>query len=118
MATLTKRKHENGTLVFSAIGRVDGRNARDFERSLAEAIGAEEAGDIILNLGRLSYISSAGLRVLLTAAKLQQRRNARLALCTLPDSVKQVLEVSGFTRIIPVHGTEAEAIAAFAGAAS
>lgn len=118
MVAVTKSRNVDGTTILSASGRVDSASARDFERTLSSAMEGEGVGDVILDLGRISYISSAGLRVLLMAAKIQQKRNARLALCTLPDSVRQVLEVSGFTRLIPVHETRAEAISAFAVAAS
>ncbi|MYG93657.1 MAG: STAS domain-containing protein [Acidimicrobiia bacterium] len=91
-------------LVINASGRVDGSNASDFLDTLQ---GLFEPGDqqIILDLGGLEYISSAGLRVLLMAAQNLDKDNKSFSICSLTDSVSDVFRISGFDQIIKVFPT-------------
>ena len=56
-----------------------------------------------MDLEKLSYISSAGLRALLTIAKNLMGRGAKLALCAMSDQIREVFAISGFDKIIPIH---------------
>ena len=101
-----------GTVIVTANGRVDGANAREFQDTLGAAIDPDVSG-MILNLSQLSYISSAGLRAILLTANLLRERDAKFAACALPDRIREVFQISGFDQIVPIHNTEADAIAAF-----
>ena len=68
---------------------------------------------IVANLKGLEYVSSAGLRVLLTAAKLLQTEGGQLKFCEPRESVKQALSISGFNSLLSVYASEGEAIKAF-----
>ncbi len=57
---------------------------------------------LLFNLGALEYLSSAGLRVLLSAAKEIRRREGKIVLCSLNEFVKEIFEVSGFQSLIPI----------------
>ena len=98
-------------LVARVEGRVDSSNSQDFERRLQRAIGDDVAA-VVIDLGQLAYISSAGLRVVLLVAKTLGQRNVSLALCALSDPVQSVFEISGFNRIIQIYDTRADALAA------
>ncbi len=92
------------TLVVTASGRVDGSNASDFLESLQ---GMFDPGDqrIILDLGGLEYISSAGLRVLLMAAQNLDKQNKSFSICSLTEAVGDVFRISGFDQIINVFSS-------------
>jgi anti-sigma B factor antagonist len=60
-------------------------------------------------------VSSAGLRVILTGAKLLQGQRGELKICNAKGKVKQVLETSGFNNLIRIYDSEKEAVAAFLG---
>ncbi len=107
-------EREGDTLVAKAEGRIDGTNAREFQDDLDSVI---EEGDrtVILNFEDLMYISSAGIRVVLMTAKTLQRREARFALCSLSEPVREIFEVSGFDKIIPIHASQADALSALGG---
>ena len=105
-----KVERENGTLIAQVEGRVDSANAREFEQVLTEAIGDAQA--VIVDFEGLSYISSTGLRVILLVAEVLRNRAARLALCSLSVPIREVFEISGFDKIIPIHGSRDEALAA------
>ncbi len=99
----------NEVLIAKVEGRIDGANAREFEDALNGAI-AEDDSKVLLDFGALSYISSAGLRVILLIARLLQKRNAAFALYSLSDPIREVFEISGFDKIISIHDSQAEAV--------
>ena len=104
-------ERHSGALIARAEGRIDGVNARDFEEALKAAISMDD-NTVVMDLEGLSYISSAGLRVILLIAKTLRKRNAELRLCSLSDPVREVFEISGFDKIIDIHDTREAALAA------
>ena len=68
---------------------------------------------VLLNLEKLEYVSSAGLRVILRGAKLLQTNRGELKICNANGLVRNVLETSGFNSLIKVYDTEQEAFSAF-----
>ena len=68
---------------------------------------------LIANLEGLNYISSAGLRVFLSANKLIKKKQGSLRLCGLNNTVKEVFEISGFHMIFDIFETEGQALEDF-----
>ena len=102
---------------FLAIsGRCDAETARDFEAALIATLDRGVRA-LALDLSGLEYVSSAGLRILLLAAKRTKAEGAPLTLFGLQPQVAKVLELSGFARLLPIAGDREEALAAI-GAAS
>ena len=102
-------RREGGTLVAELAGRVDGANALEFQDALESVLDKDVT---VLDLERLSYISSAGLRVMLFASKTLLEKDGKFAACSLADSIAEVFKISGFDRIIPVFATRSEALTA------
>ena len=100
MSVSTEWAWNDEAIVVTADGRVDGTNARDFQSALEAVIEASDQA-VILDMERLTYISSAGLRVILLAAKSLQRKDATLTICSLSDPIREIFSVSGFDQIIP-----------------
>ena len=107
-------KREDGTVIAIADGRIDGSNAREFQDAL-EAVIEEGIRALILDFESVSYISSAGMRVILLMARTLQGNEAKLVLCSLAMPVREVFTISGFDSIIPIHASQAEALAAVKG---
>ena len=105
-------ERNDGILIAMAEGRVDGANAQEFQGALTDAIEPSDRA-VILDLGEITYISSAGLRVILLTARALRRQDAELAVCSLSASIREVFEISGFDKIIPVRDSRTEAIASF-----
>ena len=103
-----------GTVIAKTSGRVDGSNASDFQGAL-EIILKEELTALLLDLGDVSYISSAGLRVILVVAKQLQSRSAKFGVCSLSESINEVFEISGFNQIIPTYAAQADALSVLNG---
>ncbi len=62
-----------------------------------------------MDLEQLAYISSAGLRVVLMAAKRAKQSGGRLLLCGLSPAVRELFEISGFLKILEVCADRAAA---------
>lgn len=70
------------------------------------------ASRLIVNLKQVTYISSAGLRSILVAAKLVKSFNGELRLCQPNDFVRKSLVESGFANLIRIDDRESQSIAA------
>ena len=97
------------TLVLALSGRIDGTTAGDFERALLAHLDDKPAR-ILLDLGGVEYISSAGLRAILVGAKKAKAVGSELAACALRPPVREVFELSGFGTVVAVHATRDEAL--------
>ena len=97
------------TLIVSAKGRIDGTNANEVQGVLSSAI---EPGVklMLLDLGGLTYISSAGLRVIMLTARTLDRSGAKFAVGSPAGPIREVFQISGFDQIIPIFDSQAEAI--------
>ncbi len=102
---------QDGILSVCVQGRIDGTNVRRFMETVRSAT---EDGDraVIMDFERLVYISSSGLRAVLMTAKDLRSRDVAFALCSLPDVVRTAFKRSGFDKIITIHPTRADALAA------
>lgn len=106
--------HDEGeVLVLVPAGRLDSGSAAAFEEVLLGPIDAGRTR-LVIDLGDLEYISSAGLRVLLMAAKRLRQADGRLALCAVRDHIVDVFEISGFLSIFTVTAGRDEALATVA----
>lgn len=110
---ISTRKEKNLALI-SVSGRIDAITAPEFEKNLEELI---TAGDKILlvNLSGLGYISSAGLRSILSSAKKLKALSGEIIFTGLQGPVDEVFQISGFKSIFKIFPSEAEAIATFQG---
>ncbi len=99
----------DGVLSADVDGRIDGSNVVQFEEAVRTAIEDSDRA-VIMDFEKLVYISSAGLRAILLTAKSLQNRDAKLLLCSLSDRIREVFEISGFDKILPIHATKADAL--------
>jgi anti-anti-sigma factor len=98
-----------GVALASLEGRLDTATASAVE---ARLVALAEASRVVLDLTGVRFISSAGLRVLLRAAKAAKAAGRGIAVCALQPGVREVFEISGFDRIIPAYATRDEALSA------
>ena len=94
-------QHLESAVVLHATGRVDRNTASELQEPLLRAAEAP-SGAVELDLAEVSYMSSAGLRVLLQAAKALQKRGERLRLVNVPLQIYNVLNLAGFTSFIDI----------------
>lgn len=99
-------------LVVDMTGRLDSHSAGDASDRLVRLVQGEDR-QVLLNLAKVDYLSSAGLRVILQGAKLLQTKGGALKICSANDEVRDVLVTSGFNSLVRFYPSEKEAFAAF-----
>ena len=99
----------DAALIVSAEGRVDGANARKFQKAVENVINDGDRA-VVLDMAGLSYISSAGLRSILLIAKGLQKRNSQFAVCSMQDPLREVFRIVGFDKIVSIYDSQGEAI--------
>ena len=98
---MTITKTLNGTARELALaGRLDTMTAPELEAELNKDLGG--ADSLMLDFGKLDYISSAGLRVLLTAHKAMAAKGG-MKICNVNEVVQEVFEVTGFADILTIE---------------
>ena len=112
---MTNLNHDviGGCLVLKPSRRIDSANARAFEEDAYLLVDIGPA-KVIIDSTDLDYISSAGLRVILTTAKKAKAAGGGLTIACAKINVREVLTVSGFDAIFGMHETVDAAIAALA----
>jgi len=106
-------KKQGAVTIAQLSGRLDAGSAPSVDAELG-ALVTEGARQMVVDLSDVAYVSSAGLRALLTAAKKMQQTDGRLVLAAASPQVHAVLEMAGFAAIIPVFDTVSQACAGFA----
>ncbi len=94
----------------SLAGSLDAVTSPDAEVKLMAV--ANEATAMVIDFSALTYISSAGLRVMLGLAKTMQKKDGKLFLSSLPKQVKEVFDISGFTTIFRIFSDKQSALSA------
>ena len=90
--------NKNGALTVALDGRLDTTTAPELERQLSK--NWPEGSALIFNCEKLSYISSAGLRVLLSA---QKKSKGVMKLTNVCELVMEVFEMTGFADILVIE---------------
>lgn len=102
-----------GDVTIAAItGSLDSASSPAAQKAL-EAVIAGGARKLAVDFTGLDYVSSAGLRVLLGAAKQLKGSGGMLRMFGLNASVREVFEISGFATILPLFAGEGEALQGF-----
>lgn len=104
----------NGVTVMAIEGRLDGTHAQEAENAFV-SLAAEGRSKFVLDFSNMAYISSAGLRVVLVAAKKMRAVQGNLICAGMSDQVRDVFEMSGFLSILETAATAEEAVAALQG---
>jgi anti-anti-sigma factor len=97
-------------------GSIDSLNADEFTELLAEPI-ERGASRMVIDFSEVTYVSSAGLRSLLSTVKSCRRRAGDLRLAALQPQVEHVLSVAGFTSFMQVFADRDRAVESFEAAA-
>ena len=92
------KKVDGGLQVLSICGRLETATAPQLDAEV-KAI-APEVKNLRIEMAEMEYVSSAGLRVLLTAQKTMNARQGRMELVGVNDSVKHVFDITGFSPVL------------------
>lgn len=102
-----------GVTVLAVKGRVDSTNSADFSSKLG-ALYATPGRRLLLDLQQLEYISSAGFRALLIAARHASQSGGKLALCGLSGKLRDLFDLGGFLDNFLIQSSREEGISKLA----
>jgi len=85
---------------LSLVGRLDTITAPELERELKDVL--PDARELVLDFAGLEYISSAGLRVLLSAQKIMAKQG-EMRLVNVNETIMEIFEVTGFSEILTIQ---------------
>jgi anti-anti-sigma factor len=104
-------RREGEVVVLAPVGRIDNETSPVFQSRLLGAAGPAYQA-VLVDFSGVEYISSAGLRVLLMAAKQSKATHGQLAVAALRPVVKEIFDISRFSHIVQIFGSTAEAVSA------
>lgn len=96
--------------IYAPPHRIDASNAGAAEKDVLQLF-EQGASSLLIDLGSVSYLSSAGLRVLLIAAKTAKLRGGKTALAAVQPAVKDIIVMSGFDKLMPICEDRAAGLA-------
>ena len=99
MLNIRTEKQETA-LCVALEGRLDTTTAPELDKKLKDELG--EAATLIFDMKELSYISSAGLRVLLSAQKIMNRQGSMIVK-NVPEVIMEIFDVTGFCDILTIE---------------
>ena len=91
---------ENGKASFALEGRLDTVTAPELEKALKDSI--DGIAELVLDFDKLEYISSAGLRVLLSAQKTMSEKGG-MKITNVSEIISEIFEVTGFSDILTIE---------------
>jgi anti-anti-sigma factor len=105
-------ERKGDVVVLKPVGRLDNLDGPVFEEA---ALGVLERGDhnIVLDLSRVDYISSRGIRAFITIARRAESEQGRLALCCLQEPVDRVFRISRLDELVKIFASCPEALDSF-----
>ena len=89
----------DSSLVVSLVGRLDTTTAPELEQALSDSL--DGITELTLDFGGLEYVSSAGLRVLLSVQKRMQKQGS-MKLVHVGEMIMEIFEVTGFSDILTI----------------
>jgi anti-anti-sigma factor len=98
----------DGIALYRIAGRIDALTGPNLQSAVGSAIDGGNPR-VIFDMSEVTYISSAGLRLIVVTAKQAKAANGGFAIFGLQSSVNEVFEISGFGSIIPIASNETEA---------
>jgi len=104
-------EEQHGVIILRLDGRLDASSSPILEKALGPYLSKKK--NILLDFLKVDYLSSAGMRLLLSTSKKIKAHEGQMALSSMNEEVMEILKMAGFERILNVYPTEESAIASF-----
>lgn len=98
--------------LFEVSGRVDSTNATELGSAMDKAVD-DGKSNLVLDLGGVEYMSSAGLREMVRILKRVKRVGGDLRIANPSERVREVLELAGLDSVFEIYPTQVEAVGSF-----
>ena len=102
-------ERSDGVLVLALAGRLSAASAAGFGAAVAEALARREVR-LVVDLGGVDYVSSAGLRALAAAEDQCTRARGALSVCQLTEPVRIAMDLGGLLSELSIEPTREDAI--------
>ncbi len=107
-----KEEKKGDVLILRLKGRLDALSSPLAEKKVFECINNGQT-KLLLDFSNVSYLSSAGMRMLLSTTKRLKTLTGQLVVCSITPNVMDVLKMSGFDHVLEIARTEEEALRRF-----
>ncbi|MFT4553836.1 MAG: anti-anti-sigma factor [Chlamydiales bacterium] len=104
---------KNDVLILRVGGRLDAISSPQLEKQVMESINEGNHNKVLMNFEQVDYLSSAGMRLLLSTTKKMKSKEGKFVICTISDSVMEVIKMAGFDHILNIKSSEDEGLAEF-----
>ncbi len=98
---MSESTDSNGKVILAIKGDFDTKAAPKIDGKLSECVNRTD--DLVLDFKDVSYVSSAGLRVILKIQKAMEEKNGRITFINVCDEVLDVFEFAGFLSILTIE---------------
>ena len=109
MHTEVTHRTTDTAVVIYVDGDLTTNTSPDVETEILEVIEGE-GKHVVINVEKVNFIASTGLRVILALGKKLSGQGLKLTVCSMNPSTKSVFEMSGFTKLFPTYANEEEAL--------
>ena len=106
------QSHKSDALVLVIKGRLDTLSSSSLQKTL-EGLINDKQYRILMDFSELAFISSSGLRVLLSTGKQLRTQKGKLVLCAMQDHIREVFDIAGFLPLFTVCTDQEEALRHF-----
>ena len=96
-----EKKYDEKELTISVKGRIDTITSNDLEKEITDEMGNFDS--LIVDFDKVDYISSAGLRLLISTQKKLKPDNIPFVIKNANDTVKEIFRMSGFDKILKIE---------------
>lgn len=107
----TEKKEE--VLILRVGGRLDAVSSPQLEKQVMESINEGNHLKVLMNFENVDYLSSAGMRLLLSTTKKLKSKDGKFVICAINDSVMEVIKMAGFDHILNIHPSEDTGLSEF-----
>ena len=106
---LLKKESIDGTMVIHCEGRLDATTTIKLENAINQLIDAKNIR-VVVDFNKVDYLSSAGMRLLLSMTKRLKTMGGQLVLCAIHDDVMEIIKMAGFEQILNIYYSQDEAV--------
>jgi anti-sigma B factor antagonist/stage II sporulation protein AA (anti-sigma F factor antagonist) len=99
----------DGKCVMRVSGRIDAATTPILEKKVEDQL-QQNHFRVLFDFSDVDYLSSAGMRLLLSATKKMKAHEGMLVICGVIDDVMEIIKMAGFERILNIYSTEKEAL--------
>jgi anti-anti-sigma factor len=100
-------EEKGDVIVVRVKGRLDAASSPQLEKKI-DAIIASGHFKLLLNLSGVDYLSSAGMRLMLSISKKLKHLEGKIVACNLQDEVMEVIKMAGFHQVLEIYPSEEE----------